>query len=133
MSMIKEVTALFKDGAAKLPPINGKTTDYELERLQEILRNLLEPVKLPGGTYAKGLITTKANYQAAHAGATFDRLDMPLETYDPSIASDATMTDCMRAKCEWTAKILQQRLLQASERGTRENILGVPQNKGGTV
>ena len=59
--MIKEVTALFKDGAAELPPINGKTTDYKLERLQEILRNLLEPVNLPGGTYSKGLITTKAN------------------------------------------------------------------------
>ena len=43
------------------------------------------------------------------------------------------MTDRMRAKREWTAKLLQQRLLQASERGTHKNLLGVPQNTGGAL
>ena len=39
----------------------------------------------------------------------------------------------MRAKREFTAKLLQQRLIQAFKRGSQENLLGVSQNTGGTV
>ena len=59
MSTIKEVAELFKDGAAKLLPIARKPTDEDLKHLREIMGNLLQAVKLLGGTDAKGLVTTE--------------------------------------------------------------------------
>ena len=44
MPTIKEVTTLFKDGATKLLSITGKPTKNDLERLQEVLNNLLQAV-----------------------------------------------------------------------------------------
>ena len=85
MYTIEEVTYLFKDGAAELPPITGKPTNDTLKRLQEVLRNLLQAVEHPGGTDAKGLITSETTYQAAHTSATFNCLDRPLEAYDPAL------------------------------------------------
>ena len=99
MSTIEEVTALFKDRESEMPPITGKPTNDDLGRLRYILSNLLQAVELPGGTNDKGIIITGANYQAAHAGATFDRLDMPLEAYNPSISSNAMTKDRMRVEC----------------------------------
>ena len=66
MSTIKDVTTLFKDGAAYLTPITINAANDSLEHLCEILSNLLQAVELPVGTDAEGLITTKANYKAAH-------------------------------------------------------------------
>ena len=54
MPTIKEVSALFKDRTAKLLPITGKPTYNDLKRLQEVLGNLLQAVKLLGGTNAEG-------------------------------------------------------------------------------
>ena len=98
ISNIKEVTALFKDRAAKLPPTTGKPTNDDLERLHELFRNLLQAVKIPGGNNTKGLITTKDDYKAAHTGSIFDRLDTPLEAYDPAILSNITKINCMQAE-----------------------------------
>ena len=69
------------------------------------------------------LITTKVNYQAAHSGATFNRLYIPLEAYDPSISSDSIITDHMRDEREWTANLFCQRLLRAAKRGACTLIL----------
>ena len=72
MSTTKEVASLFKEGADKLPPITGKPTNNDLKRMRELLSNLLQAVEVPGGTDSEGLITTKADYKAAHAGVNFD-------------------------------------------------------------
>ena len=61
MSTIKKINVLFKDGAAELLHIVGKPIYDCLERLHKILINLLEAVKLTGGTDAEGLITTEAD------------------------------------------------------------------------
>ena len=111
MFTIEEVAALLEDSAAKLPHITGKPTGDDLERLRKILINLLQAVKLPGGNYVKGLITTEANYNAARTGRNFDHLDTLFKAYDPAIFSNAMTTNCMRAEREWTAKLLRQRLL----------------------
>ena len=92
---MNEVTDLFKDGSDELPPITGNQTNDDLDRLFYILGNLLKAAKFPGGTNAKVLITTKANYKVVHAGVTFDCLDMSLKAYDPSILSDVKTTDYM--------------------------------------
>ena len=77
--MIKDVTALFKDVVAKLPPITRKPTNNALKHLWEVLRNLLQAVKLPGGMDAKWFISSKTTYQAAHTGAIYDRLEQCVE------------------------------------------------------
>ena len=59
---------------------------------------LLQGVQLSGGTDDKGLITTESNYKASHAGSTFNRLDTPLEAYDPEISFKATTNNHMRAE-----------------------------------
>ena len=108
MSTIEEVTALFKDGSSKLTLISGKPTDDDLERPRMLLSNLMKYVKLPGGTYEEGLITTGAEYKASRAGSTFDRFGTLLEAYNPAIPSDATTADRMQAEREWTSKLLRQ-------------------------
>ena len=123
MSTIEEFTVLFKDRAAELPPITGKLTDDNLKTPQEVLENLLQAVKLLGRTNAKGLITTEANYQATHAGATFENLNMPLKAYNPSIDSNSTTTDRIRAERKWTAGIFCQCLLRSAKRGAHTLIL----------
>ena len=124
MSTIKYVTSLFKEGADKLLPIAEKPTNDDLKLLRKLLINLLQDVEIPRGTNAEGLLTTKADYKAAHSDSTFNRLNPPLETHNPVNPSDATTTDRMRAKREWTAKLLRQRLLRAPECGARTLILG---------
>ena len=123
MFTIEEVTFLFKDGAAKLPPITGNLTNNDLKRLCAILSNLLQAVELPVVTDAEGLITTEADYKASHAGVTLNCLDALLEACKPSILSDTKTTDCMRAKHEWTENLLIQRLLRAAKCGARTLIL----------
>ena len=93
MSTIKYFTALFKDGANKLTPIAWKTTNEDLKLLRKLLINLLQDIKLPGGTGAKGLITTKADYKTDRAGSTYGCIDKSLDSYDPDISSDAMTTD----------------------------------------
>ena len=124
MSTTKEVASLFKEGADKLPPITGKPTNNDLKRMRELLSNLLQAVEVPGGTDSEGLITTKADYKAAHASGNFYRLYKPLEAYDPLVLSDAKTNNCMQSKRELTVKLLQQSLLRAAERGTRTLMVG---------
>ena len=69
---MNEVADLFKDGSDELPPIIGNPTNDDLDRLFDILSNLLKAAKSPGVTNAEVLITTKADYKAAHAGVNFD-------------------------------------------------------------
>ena len=97
MSTIEEVIALLKNGADELTPITGKPTYDDLKRLQEVPRNLLQAVRIPWETDAEGLITSKKNYQSAHAGATFNRLGTQLEAYDPYLDTNTTTTNCMQA------------------------------------
>ena len=118
MSTIEEITAIFKGWAAELPPIAGKPTNEDLKCLHELPKNLLQAVKLPGGTDAKGIITTKAEYKAAHTSSTFECRDTLLEAYNPEIPSYATTTDHMQAERKWTAKFLCKSLLQAAERSS---------------
>ena len=124
MSTIKYVTSLFKDGADKLTPIAWKPTNDDLRLLRKLLINLLQDVEIPRGTDAEGLLTTKADYKAAHASGNFYRLYKPLEAYDPLVLSDAKTNNCMQSKRELTVKLLQQSLLRAAERGTRTLMVG---------
>ena len=124
MSTIEEVTSLFKDRAAKLPPIIGKLTNEYIKHLRELLSNLLQAVKLPGCTDSKCLITIGIYYKSAHSRSTFDRLDMPLEVYDLEIPSDVTTTIFIRDKREWMANLLRQRFLRAAECGARTLVIG---------
>ena len=110
---------------AELLLITEKPTNNNLEHLQETINIILQAVELPGGTDAIGLITTKSNYHTAHARATFDRLNMVLKVYNPSIESNGTTTNSMCEKRGWTANLLQQSLLQASKCGSHTLILGV--------
>ena len=80
MYLIEEATALLKDRADEILPISRNPTKKNLKRLHNLLGNLLQAVKLPEGTNAKGLITTKPDYKSAHVGRSFDRLETPLET-----------------------------------------------------
>ena len=98
MSTIEDVTALFKDRVDEMPPISGKLTYGDLKLLRELLRNLLQDVELPGGTNPGDLLITKAYYKAAHSGSTFNRLDTPLEAYDPAILSYNTMNNHVQFK-----------------------------------
>ena len=93
MSTIEDATALFKDGADELKPISRNPTNDNLKSLHKLLINLLQDIKLPGGTGAKGLITTKADYKTDRAGSTCGCIDKLLDSYDPDISSDAMTTD----------------------------------------
>ena len=84
MSTIEKINVLFKDGAAELAPITRKPTVNNLKHPREVLSNLLQAVKLLGGTDAKILITSGNTYQEAYAGITFIRPDTPLDAYDLS-------------------------------------------------
>ena len=94
-------------------PIVWNLTNDNLDRLHELLSNLLQAVEVAGATNVKGLITTKADYKAAHAGITFYCLVTPLKAYNPAILLDATMTNCMGDNCEWMANLLCQLPLRA--------------------
>ena len=100
--MIEEVTALFKDREDELLPITGKTSNHNLERLCEVLINLLQAVELPGGNDDAGLIISRSDYKAAHSGVPFDRLSTLLKAYEPTIASNTMRTNMVRAEHEWT-------------------------------
>ena len=63
MSTIEKINVLFKDGAAELAPITRKPTVNNLKHPREVLSNLLQAVKLLGGTNAKVLITSGKTYQ----------------------------------------------------------------------
>ena len=119
MSTIKYVTALFKDGADELTPIARKPTNDDLKRLRKLLINLLQDVKIPRVTDAEGLLTTKADYKAAHSDSTFDHLNPPLDTYDPANPSDAMTTDRMQAKRELTEELCRQFLFGLHAIGCR--------------
>ena len=103
MHTIKEVTALFKDREEKLPSITGKPSDDNLERIQEVIRNLLQDVKLPGGTDDSDLIIAEDDYKEDPYGSLFECLDTSLKAYDLKIAYDAMSTKHVQAEREWTA------------------------------
>ena len=111
--MIEEVVTIFKDGAAELLPISGKPTNDNLGPLRELLRKLLQAIKVPGGTDAEGLKTTTGTTLAAPSTASTRRS----RHTDPEIQSENMMNDRMQAKHEWTAKLLRQRLLRTAKCG----------------
>ena len=91
--------------------------DDGVNRLTEAFINALQSINVPGSAIdLSDLLLLDANHKAKHGvGSTFERMEVPLPTYDNSIASDAT--NAVRAKAErlWTAKIELQRLIKTVE------------------
>jgi hypothetical protein len=86
----EEAKLIIADAAAEFPAIIDAPTDDDLKRIWELITNLLQSIDIPGGRdNLSGLIDAPSDYLAAY-GHAFDRLETPLDAYDPSISSDAT-------------------------------------------
>jgi hypothetical protein len=116
MTMPEEAKLIIVDAATKFPAIIGAPTDDDLKRIREFLTNLLQSIDIPGGhDNLSGLIDAPSNYLATY-GHAFDRLEMPLIAYDPSISSDATQAICVKAECTCICKLEHQRLIRTVKR-----------------
>jgi hypothetical protein len=90
MTTPEEEKLIIADAASEFPAIIGAPTNDDLKRIREFLANLLQSIDIPGGrNNLSGLIDAPSNYLVAYSHA-FDRLEMPLIAYDPSISADAT-------------------------------------------
>jgi hypothetical protein len=119
MSTPEAAKLVIDDATAEFPAIAGAPSDDDIKTLTEFLQNLLQAIDIPGGRDSlSGLIDAPSDYRAAY-GHDFDRLETPLSSYDPSIATDATNAVRVKAERAWTAQLELQRLIRTVERTLR--------------
>ena len=98
---------LFAEAQAAFTPVVGAPNDDDVKRLNEAFINALQSIDVPvGAINLFGILLTDDKHEAKHcAGLTFERMAVPLPTYDASIAANAN--NVVRAKAErlWTVNI----------------------------
>ena len=118
---------LFKEVQAAFPPILGAPNEDNVKRLTEAFINALQSIDVPGGAIdLSDLLLPDVEHETKHGDDnTFERMAVPLQAYDDSIASDATNVVHAKAERLWTANICLQTLIKTVERAGRAFLIAV--------
>ena len=107
--------------------VDRAPNDDDFKRLNEAFINFLQSINVPGGTInLSGILLSDTNHEAKNrVGLMFERMAIPLPTYDDIIATDSNNAVRAKAKRLWTAKIELQRLIKkrSSAPGARSSSL----------
>ena len=118
---------LFAEDQAAFTPVVGAPNDDNVKCLNEAFINALQSIDIPSSAVdLSDILLTDEDHKANHRGnLTFERMEVPLQAYDDSIATDTN--NAVRAKAErlWTAKIELQRLIKTFERTGRAFLVAV--------
>ena len=127
MTTPEDAKDLFALAQAAFTPVVGAPNEDDGKRLNEAFINALQPIDvLIVAVNLSNILLTDEDHKANHGGdKTFERMEVPLQAYDDSIAADAN--NAIRAKAErlWTAKIELQRLIKTVERVGRAFLVAV--------
>ena len=98
---------LFAEAQAAFTPIFGAPNNDDVKRLNNEFINALQSIDVPGGVIdLSDILLTDNKHEAKHRdGSTFERMAIPLPTYDGSIATNANNAVHAKAERLWTAKI----------------------------
>ena len=107
MTSPKEAKDLFAEAQAAFTPVVGAPNDDDVKRLNEAFINALQLIHVPGDAVNLfDILLMYEEHKAKHGnGLTFKRMEVPLPTYDDSIAADANNSDHAKAERLWTTKI----------------------------
>ena len=106
MTTPENVKYLFAEAQAAFDPVVGAPNDDDVKRLNEAFVNALQSIDVPvGAVDLSDILLPDDDHKAKHRDTTLERMEVPLQAYDDSIAADAN--NAVRAKAErlWTAKI----------------------------
>ena len=121
---------IFVEAQAAFTPVVGAPNDDDIKRLNEAFINALQSIDFPDGAVdLSDILLSEEDHKAKHGGnKTFERMEVPLQAYDDSIAADAN--NAVRAKAErlWTAKIELQRLIKTVKRAGRALLVPVAED-----
>ena len=73
---------IFAEAQAAFTPAVGAPNDDDVKRLNEAFINALHSIDVPGGAVdLSNILLTDKEYKAKHGGgATFERMEVPLQT-----------------------------------------------------
>ena len=135
MTTPKDAKDLFAEAQAAFTPVLGAPNDDDVKRLNKEFINALQLIDVPGGAVdLSDILLTDEEHKAKHGdGATFERMEVPLQYYNDSIAANANnavranANNAVRAnaECLWTAKIELQRLIKTVERAGHAFLVAI--------
>ena len=98
MRTLKFAKDLFMEAQAAFTSIVGAPIDDDVKLLTEAFINALQSIDVPGGAIdLSDLLLSDTDHEVKHGvGSMFERMAIPLPSYDNSIAADAT--NAVRAK-----------------------------------
>ena len=127
MTTPEDAKDLFADAQSAFTPVVGDQNNDDVKLLNKAFINALQSIDVPGGAVElSNILLTDEDHKTKHGGdKTFERMEVPLQAYDDSIAADAN--NAVRAKDErlWTAKIELQRLIMTVEHAGRAFLVAV--------
>ena len=107
MTTPEDAKNIFAEAQAAFTHIAGAPNDDDVKRLNKAFVNELQSINVPGSAVdLSAILFSDDNHKAKHGGdTTFERMEVPLQAYDDSIAADANNAVCAKAERLWTAKI----------------------------
>ena len=93
MATPKDSKDLFAVAQAAFTPVGGAPNDDDVKRLNEAFINALQSIDGPcGAVELSDILLTDKYHKAKHGGdKTFERMEVPLQSYDDSIVADANI------------------------------------------
>ena len=127
MTTPEKAKDLFVKAQTAFTPVFGTPNNNDVKRLNKGCINALQSIDAPvGAVDLSNILLTDEDHKAKHGGdKTFERMEVPLQSYDDSIATNSN--NAVRAKAErlWTDKIELQRLIKTVERAGRAFLVVV--------
>ena len=118
MTTPEDAKYLFAEAQVAFTPVVGAPNYDDVKRLNEAFINTSQSIDVPSGAAdLSDILLTDEDHKVKHGGdKMFKLMEVPLQAYNGSIATDSN--NAVRAKDErfWTAKIELQRLIKTVQR-----------------
>ena len=118
MTTPEDAKDLFAESQTDFTPVVCASNDDNVKRLNEVFVNALQSIDVPGGAVdLSEILLSDDNHKAKHgSNKTFERMEVPLQSYNNIIAADANNTVLAKAERLWSATIELQILIKTVER-----------------
>ena len=107
VSLSEEIAALFADAHDDFPTMIGMPSDDDVQRLRQRNFQALHDINLGDGTDIIGLILSEADHKAANENQLFERANIAVEAYNPSI-KDNNNAVRLRQEKKWSCNLDRQ-------------------------